>query len=195
MVSTARHHGPPPPRPRHARGPVHAVDPRQSMPTCCPTPLTSTPPLTRCSRKFWGRLSSSKSPGMGDIRRRGPFGSLTPVRCAKRSRDLALLWAPVARPVASIFLPKRTCPRAALGMSLPPRLPSHPPRLQSWLSQMPRRVPPGTRLTPPPSQSCRCCVCSPTGSTGKAFFMCSHTGYIFCPNNRHLPFNGYTSMV
>ena len=67
------------------------------------------------------------------------------MRCAVRSRDLALQWGPmapqtppVATPVASVFLPKRTFSRAALGMSLPPGLLCHPPKLQSWLSPMPR---------------------------------------------------------
>ena len=66
----------------------------------------------------------------------------------------------VAQPVASILVPRRTFPRGALGMFVPPRLPGHPPTMQVWLSPMPRLVPPGTPLTPPPLQSCRCCVCS-----------------------------------
>ena len=92
-------------------------------------------------------------------RRRGIVGSLNPVRCAVRSRDLALLWCPmapqtpaVARRVASIFSPKRTFPRAAPGMSLPPRLPRLPrrlPRLQLWLSPMPTRVPPRSPANAP----------------------------------------------
>ena len=63
----------------------------------------------------------------------------------------------VARRVTSIFATQRTFPRAASGISLPFRLPQPPrqhPRWQSWLSPMPRRVPPGTRPTPTPSMLC-----------------------------------------
>ena len=76
------------------------------------------------------------------------------MRCAVHIRHLGLLWGPMApqtppkaRRVASIFLP--------------PRLPKHLPKLQSWLSPISGLVPPGTRPTPPPLHSCRCCVCSP----------------------------------
>ena len=52
-------------------------------------------------------------------------------------------------------------PSSTLGISLPPTLPSYPPRLQPWLSPIPKGPPLGTRLTPSPPQSCQCCVCSP----------------------------------
>ena len=68
MVSTACHHGPPPPpRAKACKGPCSlSGPPTKSMPTCCPTPPTSTPPRTRRSRNFWGRLSSRRSPHMAN---------------------------------------------------------------------------------------------------------------------------------
>ena len=110
-------------------------------------------------------------------RRHGTVGSLSPVHSAVCKRNLALLWS---RQFSS--------PR---GHSLEQRLGClcHPgcqaiPRLQFWLSPMPGRVPVGTRPTPPPLQSCGCCVCSPLfpweldlwGGKGRGWSLCLPCG-------------------
>ena len=67
MVSTARHHGLPPPHPlaKTCKWPCsRSGPPTISMSTCCPTPPTSTPPLLK---KFLGTLEQRKVPTYGQL--------------------------------------------------------------------------------------------------------------------------------
>ena len=66
MVSTACHHGlpTPPPRPRHARGPVHSVDPRQKV---CQRAAQHHPPTAPLLKKFLGTLEQQEAPTYGQL--------------------------------------------------------------------------------------------------------------------------------
>ena len=55
MVSTARHHAPPP-RPRHARGLVHSVDPDEKHANVLPNATHLDPPTDPLLKKILGTL-------------------------------------------------------------------------------------------------------------------------------------------
>ena len=79
MVSTARHHGLPPPAGQDMQGALFTQwTPDKNHANVLPNTTHLGPPLTRYSRNFWEPLSSKRSPRMGNSfwwGVGGPFGA------------------------------------------------------------------------------------------------------------------------
>ena len=121
-VSTARHHGDPPPPRQNMQGTLFTQwTPTKSMPTCCPTPPTSTSPLTYCSRKFLGTLEQQEVPTYGQLLFRGAW---RPIWCWLWRNSGMMFSTP--RPTGTSIPPPPPCASTTPPSSPAPRRVSTP---------------------------------------------------------------------